>query len=130
MFFLIVISIFSFDGKAQYYYPGPYQQNIIIQRQDLGIYGYGYLQQEIMLYGIRLRPGLYQQRLRSPMNLLGRQMLVDKVRTLQLSPRGSYISTDLYLNGFSVGRTEVIGRIATTTLYRQNIERAMYQRRY
>ncbi|MEA4910749.1 hypothetical protein SDC9_07757 [bioreactor metagenome] len=127
MFFIFLISIFSFSAKAQYRLP--YPQTITTQVQDLGPYGYGSLQQEIMQCGRILGPGRYQQRLRSSMFLLGRSMPVDKVRNLQMGPAGSVVWEDLYLNGISIGRTNVVGRTATTTLYNQNIQRAMYPQR-
>lgn len=131
MFFLIFICIFSFSAKAQYYnYTNPYQQNVIIQTQDLGTYGYGALQNEIMRFGYFVGPNRYQQSLRSSMILLGRQTMVNKIRNLQITPQGSYVWTDLYLNGIYIGRTNVVGRMATTTLYRQSLERAMYPQMY
>lgn len=136
MFFLILFFVvigFGFESKAQYYryYPYSYQysqNNVIVQRQDLGIFGYGNLQNEILRFGRLVGPNLYQQRTFSQMYILGRRMTVQKIRNLQLNLHGSYVWTDLYLNGIFVGRTNVVGRIATTTLYVNSAQRAMYYR--
>lgn len=128
-FFIFALSIFSFKSEAQYWggYGNYWEQNMI-QRFDLGPYGYGQMQDQIMRFGMRYGYDLYRQQSQTYMNLFGRQFLILQIKNLRLTRAGSMVWIDYYLNGINIGRTDFVGRMGTTIIYRQNVDRAMYRR--
>lgn len=141
MFFVVVLlSLFSFSGKAQWsiirpniydYYNRSYQNQNIVQRYDIGPYGYGQIQDEIMRFGYITGPYSFQRRETISVNILGRVMRVEMIGNLDNTYAGSVVWIDYYLNGVKVGQTNFEGRFATDTFWRSSLDYALdIRRRY
>ncbi len=128
LFLLLVISMSFASVKAQYGYYQP--TDAFMQYEDLGPYGYQNLISRIQRYGRRIdqsTTSIYENRI---MNLAGYRLNVTQAGNLRYVYGGTIMWYDYYVNGFWIGRAQIVGRSVEATFYRSRIHIAVNSRIY
>lgn len=124
LFLVILISFISVKAQYGYYQPA----DAFIQYEDLGPYGYQNLINRIQRYGRRIdqfTTSIYENRI---MNLLGYRLNVTQAGNLRYTYGGTIMWYEYYVNGFWIGRANIIGRSVEATFYRSRIYNALNRR--
>lgn len=128
LFLFLVILISFISVKAQPPLPYPYNQTRevpMIRTQDLGPYGYQQLINQTKSYGERISPNTWRVITVENMLLFNMNIRVTLYGYLQQTNYGTICWSEIYSNGFWIGRMYVRGRFVESHTYRSAINVAL-----